>query len=88
MNKNKYSDNDIIAFLERAARGENIKDICSEANISLATFYNWRNKFFCPDADTSEYERSLADENEHLREKVQRLIEEKQILLQALKARR
>lgn len=88
MNKNKYSDDEILSFLERATGGEDIKAICAEAGISMATFYNWRNKFYQPDTESEEYEKRLLEENQRLKDVVQRLRDEKDMLLDALKSRR
>ena len=46
MRKPKLTDEQIVALLREAERGENtITDICKKAGISEVTFYRWRNKF-------------------------------------------
>ena len=46
MRKPKLTDEQIVALLREAERGENtITEICKKAAISEVTFYRWRNKF-------------------------------------------
>jgi len=46
MRKPKLTDEQIVALLREAERGENtITDICKKAGVSEVTFYRWRNKF-------------------------------------------
>jgi putative transposase len=46
MRKPKLTDEQIVALLREAERGENtITEICKKAGISEVTFYRWRNKF-------------------------------------------
>lgn len=46
MKAGQFSDEQIVATLQEAARGEKtISVICREKGISEATFYAWRKKF-------------------------------------------
>ena len=46
MRKPKLTDEQIVALLREAERGENtISEICKKAGVSEVTFYRWRNKF-------------------------------------------
>jgi len=46
MRKPKLTDEQIVALLREAERGENtIIEICKKAGVSEQTFYRWRNKF-------------------------------------------
>ena len=46
MRKPKLTDEQIVALLREAERGENtITEICKRVGISEQTFYRWRNKF-------------------------------------------
>ena len=46
MRKPKLTDEQIVALLREAERGENtITEICKKAGVSEQTFYRWRNKF-------------------------------------------
>lgn len=88
MNRNKYRDEEILGYINRASDGESIKELCTEAGVSLATFYNWRNKFFNPPEDYCAYEKALTEENKALKERMRQLNEEKELLLKALNSRR
>ena len=46
MRKPKLTDEQIVALLREAERGENtITEVSKKAGISEQTFYRWRNKF-------------------------------------------
>ena len=46
MRKPKLTDEQIVALLREAERGENtITEISKKAGVSEQTFYRWRNKF-------------------------------------------
>ena len=46
MRKPKLTDEQIVALLREAERGDNtIIEICKKAGVSEQTFYRWRNKF-------------------------------------------
>ena len=46
MRKSKLTDEQIVAVLREAERGENtITEICRKAGVTEQTFYRWRKKF-------------------------------------------
>ncbi len=45
MKKSRFSESQIISVLQRNERGEKVKDLCRELEISDATFYNWKAKY-------------------------------------------
>ena len=46
MRKPKLTDEQIVALLREAERGENtITELCKKAGVTEVTFYRWRNKF-------------------------------------------
>ncbi|MEX2656356.1 MAG: IS3 family transposase [Balneolales bacterium] len=45
MKKSRFSENQIVAILNKAQQGMKVVDICREHGISDATFYNWRSKY-------------------------------------------
>lgn len=45
MKKSRFSENQIVAILDKAQQGMKVTDICREHGISDATFYNWRSKY-------------------------------------------
>ncbi len=46
MKKGQYSDEQIVAILQQAERGEKtVALLCQEHNVSENTFYRWRQRF-------------------------------------------
>jgi len=46
MKKGQYSDEQIVAILQQAERGEKtLALLCQEHNVSENTFYRWRQRF-------------------------------------------
>ncbi len=51
--KKRYSEEQIIGFLQEADAGLTVKDLCRRHGFSEASYYLWRSKFGgmnCPDA--------------------------------------
>ncbi len=45
MKKSKFSESQIVAILKQADVGLPVKDICRQAGISSATYYQWKSKY-------------------------------------------
>jgi len=45
MKKSRFSESQIISVIQRNERGEKVKDLCREFEISAATFYIWKTKY-------------------------------------------
>ena len=45
MRKARFTEHQIIAVLKSVEAGRTVKDVCSEAGISEASYYNWKAKF-------------------------------------------
>ena len=43
--KKRFSEEQIISFLQQAEAGVAIKELCRQHGFSDASFYNWRVKF-------------------------------------------
>ncbi len=65
--KKRYSDEQIIGFLQEAAAGKSIKDLCREHGFSDASFYLWRKKFGGMDVSDAKRLRALESENAKLK---------------------
>jgi putative transposase len=45
MRRSKYSEQQIIGFLNQATAGVALKELCRQGGFSEATFYKWRAKY-------------------------------------------
>lgn len=45
MRKARFTEHQIIAVLKSVEAGRPLKDVCREAGISEASFYNWKAKY-------------------------------------------
>ena len=63
MKTTRFSETQIIAVLKQGDAGLPIKDICRQAGISQATYYQWKSKY--GGMDVSEARRLKASEEEN-----------------------
>ena len=82
MRKSKYSEEQIIGFLNRATAGVPVKDLCRQEGFSEATFYKWRAKFGGLQVSEAVRLRELEAENS----KLKRLLAEAHLDMHALKS--
>lgn len=47
MRKVRFTEHQIIAVLKSVEAGRTVKDVCREAGISEASYYNWKAKYGC-----------------------------------------
>lgn len=45
MKRSKFSESQIAYLLKQAETGTTVGEVCRQAGISEATFYNWRKKY-------------------------------------------
>lgn len=45
MRKARFTENQIIAVIKSVEAGRTVKDVCREAGISEATYYNWKSRY-------------------------------------------
>jgi putative transposase len=66
MRKARFTEHQIIAVLKSVEAGRTVKDVCREAGISEASYYNWKAKY----GDGSLYQKmkDLEDENRRLKQ--------------------
>lgn len=82
MRKSRFTDDQILAILQRAETERNIRGVCLDSGISEQTFYRWKAKYRTVRMQSDRRLRSLEDENRRLRE----LVVEQSLDIQALKA--
>lgn len=45
MKKSRFSESQIVAILKQADGGLEVKEVCRQAGISTATYYQWKSKY-------------------------------------------
>ena len=67
MKKSKFSETQIVAILKQADAGVPIKDLCRQAGISTATYYQWKSKYGGMEASDLRRVKDLEAENGKLK---------------------
>lgn len=81
MQRNQFSQEQIIAILHQAERGDtSISDICREHAIADVTFYRWRKQYGGMSVPEAHRLKELEKENARLK----RLLAERDLALDAL----
>jgi putative transposase len=82
MKAGQFSDEQILAILQEAAKGEKpVIEFCRQKGISEATFYAWRKKFGGMQVQDAQRLKNLEKENARLK----RLLAEKVVEIDCLK---
>lgn len=67
MKKSKFSETQIVAILKQADAGLPVKDVCRQAGISVATYYQWKSKYGGMEASDLKRVKELEAENARLK---------------------
>ncbi len=67
MKKSRFTEAQIVAILKQADAGLAIKDICRQAGISSATYYQWKSKYGGMEASDLRRVKDLESENSRLK---------------------
>ena len=67
MKKSRFTETQIIAILNEADAGVQVKDICRKHGISDATYYNWKSKYGGMSASDLKRMKELEAENSKLK---------------------
>lgn len=67
MKKSRFSESQIVSILKQADAGMAAKDVCRQAGISLATYYQWKSKYGGMDASDLKRVKELEAENARLK---------------------
>lgn len=82
MKKSRFTEEQIVAILAEADRGETtIGDVCRAHGVSEATFYNWRKRFRGMGVDEVREYRELKQENARLK----KLLADRELEIDAMK---
>lgn len=67
MKKSKFTETQIVSILKQADAGLAVKDLCRQAGISHATYYQWKSKYGGLEASELRRVRELEAENAKLK---------------------
>ena len=67
MKKSKFSETQIVSILKQGDAGVPVKDLCRQAGISPATYYQWKSKYGGMDASDLKRVKELEAENSRLK---------------------
>lgn len=67
MKKSRFTETQIVAILNEADAGIQVKDICRKHAISDATYYNWKSKYGGMSASDLKRMKELEAENSKLK---------------------
>lgn len=68
MRKARFTEYQIIAVIKSVEAGRTVKDVCREADISEATYYNWKSRYDGMEASDINKSKDLEDENRRLKQ--------------------
>ena len=68
MRKARFAEHQIIAVIKSVEAGRTVKDVCREAGISEATYYNWKSRYGGMEASDIKKIKDLEDENRRLKQ--------------------
>ena len=67
MRKSNFDESQIVAILKQSDAGVPVKDLCRQAGISTATYYQWKSKYGGMEASELRRVKELESENAKLK---------------------
>ena len=67
MRTSKFTETQIVSILKQADAGVPVKDLCRQAGISTATYYQWKSKYGGLEASEVRRVKELEAENSKLK---------------------
>lgn len=67
MKKSRFTETQIVSILKQADAGVAVKDLCRQAGISVATYYQWKSKYGGLEASELRRVKDLEAENAKLK---------------------
>lgn len=83
--KKRYSEEQIIGFLQEAESGIKVKDLCRRHGFSEGSFYVWRSKFGGMSVPDAKRLKALESENARLKKLLAESLLEQEITREALR---
>ena len=83
--KKRYTEEQIIGFLQQAEAGLSIKELCRRHGFSEASFYLWRNKFGGLSVPEAKRLKALETENARLKKLLAEAMLEQEVTREALR---
>ena len=70
MKRKRFTEEQIIAALKSAERGQPTKELCRQIGVTETTFYRWKTKFGGMELSDAKKLRALEEENRKLKKLV------------------
>jgi len=67
MKTSKFTETQIVSILKQSDAGAPVKDVCRQAGISVATYYQWKSKYGGLEASELRRVKELEAENAQLK---------------------
>ena len=83
--KKRYSEEQIIGFLQEADAGLTVKDLCRRHGFSEASYYLWRSKFGRMNVPDAKRLKTLEVENTRLKKLLAEAILEQEVTREVLR---
>tara|TARA_B110001454_G_C12664997_1_gene411172 strand:- start:943 stop:1206 length:264 start_codon:yes stop_codon:yes gene_type:complete len=83
--KKRYSEEQIIGFLQEADAGLTVKDLCRRHGFSEASYYLWRSKFGGMNVPDAKRLKTLEVENARLKKLLAEAILEQEVTREVLR---
>ena len=83
--KKRYSEEQIIGFLQEAESGIPVKELCRRHGFSQGSFYLWRSKFGGMSVPDAKRLRELEKENARLKKMLAEALLEQEVTREALR---